>query len=94
MNFRLFSTGITLIKKSNLFARSINTKNNKNKNGELFGLNLYEIGDMIQESPINKKNKQFNVPSNASIIKKNKKNKINNLKLLDMKTSTKDFPLL
>ena len=60
MNFRLFSTGITLIKKSNLFARSINTKNNKNKNGELFGLNLYEIGDMIQESPINKKkqNKQ------------------------------------
>ena len=91
MNSRLFSSGITLIKKSNLFARSINTKNNKNRNSELFGLNLYEIGDMIQESPINKKNKQFNVPSNASIIKKNK---INNLKLLDMKSSTKDFPLL
>lgn len=91
MNSRLFSSGITLIKKSNLFARSINTKNNKNRNSELFGLNLYEIGDMIQESPINKKNNQFNVPSNASIIKKNK---INNLKLLDMKSSTKDFPLL
>lgn len=91
MNSRLFSSGITLIKKSNLFARSIKTKNNKNGNSEWFGLNLYETNDMIQEPPINKKNKQFNVPSNASIIKKNK---INKPILLDIKSSTKNFPLL
>ena len=96
MNSRLFSSGITLIKKSNLFARNLNGTNNKNGNNGWFGLNLYEIGDLIQEPPINnnninKGNKQSNLPSVASI---GKKNKINKPTLLDIKSNTKDFPLL
>lgn len=95
MNSRLFSSGITLIKKSNLFARNLNGTNNNNGNNGWFGLNLYEIGDLIQEPPINnninKGNKQNNLPSVASI---GKKNKINKPILLDVKSNTKDFPLL
>lgn len=95
MNSRLFSSGITLIKKSNLFARNLNGTNNKNGNKGWFGLNLYEIGDLIQEpiinNNINKGNKQSNEPSVASI---GKKNKINKPILLDVKSNTKNFPLL